>query len=137
MKTQSNIQPQAVVITNSENTANIRLVKNIEEIQNEEHATYQYDEITFSLPYRGGLQEAIEGNFDVYWTHGLKQKEEKEGKEVKIQEVARLVSNAELPTELQVLMLAIAEAYEQLQQENLELSLALAEVYEQSIGGVE
>ena len=138
LKTQSSIKPQPVVITKLDKLATIRMATNIEEKTREEddgaNIYFEYDEVVFKMPHRDNLQKDIEENFDIYFSYGIQYMEQLEALKSKRSEVQRLVGNSELPSELQILMLSIAESYEEMMVTTLENSLAIAEIYERLEG---
>ena len=138
LKTQSNIQPQPIVLSTLGKEVTIRMATNIEEKTREEddgtNIYFEYNEVVFKMPHRDNLQKDIEENFDIYFSYGIQYMEQQEVLKNKKSEVQRLVGNSELPSELQILMLSIAESYEEMMVTTLENSLAIAEIYERLEG---
>ena len=138
LKTQSNIQPQPIVLSTLGKEVTIRMATNIEEKTREEddgtNIYFEYNEVVFKMPHRDNLQKDIEENFDIYFSYGIQYMEQQEVLKNKKSEVQRLIANSELPSELQVLMIAVVETYEEMMNVTLENSLAIAEIYERLEG---
>ena len=138
LRTQSSVEPQAINISILNKIATVRMAKNVEQKTREDEnggsTYYEYDEVFFKMPFRSNLQQDIDRNFDIYFGYGIQCMEQQEILKSKQNEVQRLISSLELPNELQVLMLAIVEGYEEIITISLENNLAIAEIYERLEG---
>lgn len=74
---QSGSQPHKVTVEHlPDETSNIRLTDNIEEVMSEEGTTYKYDEVVFMLPKeRHATEENILKDFDDWWAFGSQPEE--------------------------------------------------------------
>ena len=139
MKVQSSEIPEQIWIRkNDGKNIYVKLRTNIEEKTREEddgtNIYFEYNEVVFKMPHRDNLQKDIEENFDIYFSYGIQYMEQQEVLKNKKSEVQRLIANSELPSELQVLMIAVVETYEEMMNVTLENSLAIAEIYERLEG---
>lgn len=139
MKSRSTVQPEKISVIKIGEQAKVRLTANsqLKTIENEQGQPeiYEYDEVVFEMPYKENLNRDIEDNFELYFAHGIRYMEQQEVLKNKKHEVQRLVTNSELPSELQILMMAIAEAYEEMISATLDNSLAIVEIFERLESG--
>lgn len=133
--TKSTVKPEPVEITKLGNKVRVRMADSVESLTEDIEVLYQYEEVVFEMNYRAGLTAQIEKDFDTYFEFGIKSMELKEKSRVKEDEIRRLIEKQELPTELENLVLGIADAYEDLMNETMENSLAVADLYEMVLGG--